>query len=169
MAIGTTIDGLNSVTSLTAQDEVPVWDKEATGEPTKKITAQNMANSVKSLADLKDTADVNALVSTALSSVFFAANVANLNSASDKASHTINVPNNSLHFLLIESTSTSLHAYGMVASTASGALTTQTMQKTNGLTLTYGTGAITVDLGSTARPLHVVDIRLRGSGFCTLS
>ena len=148
---------------------MPVWDAEASNEPTKKITAQNMANSVKSLADLKNTADVNALISTALDSVFFAANVANLNSASDKTSHTLNIPNNSLHFLLIESTSTGLHAYGMVASTSSGALTTQTMQKTNGITLTNGTGAITVNLGSTARPLHVVDIRLRGTGFCTLS
>lgn len=169
MAIGTTIDGLNSVTSLTAQDEVPVWDKEASGEPTKKITAQNMANSVKSLADLKNTTDVNDLISTALGSVFFAANVSNVNSASNKTSHTLNVPNDSLHFLMLESTSSGLHAYGMVASTASGVLVTQTMQKTNGLTLTNGTGAITVDLGSTARPLHVVDIRLRGSGFCTLS
>lgn len=49
MAIGTTIDGLNVVTSLTANDEVPLWDAEATGEPTKKITAQNLANSVKGL------------------------------------------------------------------------------------------------------------------------
>lgn len=49
MPIGTTIDGLNAVTSLTTNDEVAVWDKEATGEPTKKITGQNLANSVKGL------------------------------------------------------------------------------------------------------------------------
>lgn len=53
MPIGTTIDGLNAVTSLTTNDEVPVWDKEASGEPTKKITAQNLASSVKTLADLQ--------------------------------------------------------------------------------------------------------------------
>lgn len=59
MAIGTTIDGLNTVTSLTAQDKVPVWDNEAPGEPTKNITAQNMANSVKSLASLPNTTEMN--------------------------------------------------------------------------------------------------------------
>lgn len=59
MAIETTIDGLNSVTSLTAQDEVPVWDAEASGEPTKKITAQNMAASVKTLGRLVNTSEMN--------------------------------------------------------------------------------------------------------------
>ena len=59
MAIGTTIDGLNAVTSLTAQDEVPVWDAEASGEPTKKITAQNMAASVKTLGSLVNTMEMN--------------------------------------------------------------------------------------------------------------
>lgn len=59
MAIGTTIDGLNSVTSLTTNDEVPVWDKEASGEPTKKITAQNMAASVKTLGSLVNTTEMN--------------------------------------------------------------------------------------------------------------
>ena len=62
MAIGTTIDGLNTVTSLTTNDEVPVWDAEASGEPTKKITAQNMAASVKSLADLPNTTEMNTAI-----------------------------------------------------------------------------------------------------------
>lgn len=53
MPIGTTIDGLNAVTSLTANDEVAVWDKEASDEPTKKITGQNLASSVKTLANLQ--------------------------------------------------------------------------------------------------------------------
>ena len=49
-----TIDGLNPLTTLTAGDELPVWDAEASAEePTKKITAQNMANSVKTLANLQ--------------------------------------------------------------------------------------------------------------------
>lgn len=56
---GTTIDSLNAVTSLTAQDEVPVWDAEASGEPTKKITAQNMAASVKTLGSLVNTTEMN--------------------------------------------------------------------------------------------------------------
>ena len=59
---GMTIDGLNTVSSLTAQDEVPVWDKEASGEHTKKITAQNMAASVKSLASLPNTNEMNAAI-----------------------------------------------------------------------------------------------------------
>lgn len=59
---GMTIDGLNTVSALTAQDEVPVWDKEASGEPTRKITAQNMANSVKSLANLPNTTEMNAAI-----------------------------------------------------------------------------------------------------------
>lgn len=50
-----TIDELNALTALTAGDEIPVWDAEASGEPTKKITAQNMANSVKTLANLQGT------------------------------------------------------------------------------------------------------------------
>ena len=63
---GMTIDGLNTVSSLTAQDEVPVWDKEASGEPTKKITAQNFASSIKTLESLLGTGDVvNNLTSTA--------------------------------------------------------------------------------------------------------
>lgn len=63
MAIGTTIDGLNVVTSLTTNDEVPVWDKEASGEPTKKITASNLASSVKSLASLPNITEMNAAIS----------------------------------------------------------------------------------------------------------
>lgn len=56
---GTTINGLNAVTSLTANDEVPVWDAEASGEPTKKITAQNMTASVKTLGSLVNTSEMN--------------------------------------------------------------------------------------------------------------
>ena len=59
---GMTIDSLNTVSSLTAQDEVPVWDKEASGEHTRKITAQNMANSVKSLASLPNTTEMNTAI-----------------------------------------------------------------------------------------------------------
>ena len=47
-----TIDELIAATGLTANDEIPIWDAEATGEPTKKITAQNLAASVKALAGL---------------------------------------------------------------------------------------------------------------------
>lgn len=61
---GMTIDGLNAVSTLTAQDEVPVWDKESSGEPTRKITAQNFANAVKSLASLIGTGDLAELLPT---------------------------------------------------------------------------------------------------------
>lgn len=55
-----TINGLNALTTLTAGDELPVWDVEASAEePTKKITAQNMAASVKSLGSLIGTGDLD--------------------------------------------------------------------------------------------------------------
>lgn len=38
-----TIDELLVAAGLTANDEIPIWDAEAMGEPTKKITAANMA------------------------------------------------------------------------------------------------------------------------------
>lgn len=38
-----TIDELLAASGLTANDEIPIWDAEATGEPTKKIVAQNLA------------------------------------------------------------------------------------------------------------------------------
>lgn len=58
-----TIDGLNPLTTLTAGDELPVWDVEASAEePTKKITAQNMAASVKSLASLPNTTEMNSAI-----------------------------------------------------------------------------------------------------------
>lgn len=47
-----TIDELLSAAGLTANDEIPVWDAEATGEPTKKITAQQLATAVVALANL---------------------------------------------------------------------------------------------------------------------
>ena len=56
---GMTINGLNPLSALTADDKIPVWDTGASGEPTKEITAQNMANSVKSLASLPNTAEMN--------------------------------------------------------------------------------------------------------------
>ena len=54
-----TIDGLNALTALTAADEVPVWDSEESGEPTKKITASNLTASVKSLGSLIGTGDLD--------------------------------------------------------------------------------------------------------------
>lgn len=47
-----TINELLALANLTANDEIPVWDAEATGEPTKKITAQQLAASVVALANL---------------------------------------------------------------------------------------------------------------------
>lgn len=45
-----TIDQLNTLASLTANDKIPVWDNEATGEPAKKITAQSLATALIALA-----------------------------------------------------------------------------------------------------------------------
>jgi hypothetical protein len=61
-----TIHELLALTGLTESDEIPVWDAEASSEPTKKITAQNFASSIKTLASLLGTADVvDNLTSTA--------------------------------------------------------------------------------------------------------
>lgn len=46
-----TIDDLLAITGLTASDEIPLWDAEATGEPTKKITAANLALSMMALSN----------------------------------------------------------------------------------------------------------------------
>lgn len=60
-----TIHELLALTGLTGSDEIPVWDEEASGEPTKKITAQNFAAAIKTLASLLGTGDVvNNLTST---------------------------------------------------------------------------------------------------------
>ncbi len=44
-----TIDELLAAAGLTANDEIPIWDAESTGEPTKKITAQNFATAIATL------------------------------------------------------------------------------------------------------------------------
>lgn len=44
-----TIDELLVITELTANDEIAIWDAEATGEPTKKITATNLAASMAAI------------------------------------------------------------------------------------------------------------------------
>lgn len=64
---GMTIDELGSVSAITANDEVPVWDAEAgASEPTKKVTGSDLASSVKTLGSLLGTSDVvNNLTSTA--------------------------------------------------------------------------------------------------------
>ena len=47
-----TIHELLQAAGLTANDEIPIWDVEGTGEPTKKITAQQLASAVVALANL---------------------------------------------------------------------------------------------------------------------
>lgn len=58
--VGKTIDQLNQVTAITASDEIVVYDAEAgTGvEPTKKITGQNAAESLKNLGNMVDLSDI---------------------------------------------------------------------------------------------------------------
>ena len=191
---GMTIDDLNTVAAMTAQDEVPVWDNEASGEPTKKVTGQNLANSVKSLANLPNTTEMNTALSgkqdmltfdttpimgsnnpvtsggvyTAIQQSTAIFNAVRLNSASNKTSHTINIPTDSAHFLIICSTSYGLNAYGIVATT-SGGLVNENNLAVEGITLSVGTGTLIVNVGSTARPLVVIDICIRGEGHCTLS
>jgi len=47
-----TIHELLQAAGLTANDEIPIWDVDGTGEPTKKITAQQLAAAVVTLANL---------------------------------------------------------------------------------------------------------------------
>jgi hypothetical protein len=47
-----TIHELLQAAGLTANDEIPIWDADGTGEPTKKITAQQLAAAVVALANL---------------------------------------------------------------------------------------------------------------------
>lgn len=83
---GMTIDSLNTVSSLTAQDEVPVWDKEASGEPTRKIAAQNMTNSVKTLGSLVNTTEMNNAIAQSTADVIRTGDVVNnlTSTATDK-------------------------------------------------------------------------------------
>lgn len=91
-----TIHELLALTGLTGSDEIPVWDEEASGEPTKKITAQNFAAAIKTLASLLETGDVvNDLTSTATDKPLSAAqgkalndNITNKN-ALTSTSHTV--------------------------------------------------------------------------------
>ena len=107
-------------------------------------------------------------LSDQIGSLIDAFEVKRIDSSSEKTTHTINVPNNSVHFLLIQCTSNSIHGYGIVASTSGGSINIVTMQK-DGITMTTGTGTISCAIGSTARPMGIVDIKLRGAGWCTLS
>lgn len=52
-----TIDELLAAAGLTANDEIPIWDAESSGEPTKKITAQQLAAAVVTLAAVARSGD----------------------------------------------------------------------------------------------------------------
>jgi len=52
-----TIHELLAAAGLTANDEIPIWDAEATGEPSKKITAQQLAAAVVTLAAVSRSGD----------------------------------------------------------------------------------------------------------------
>lgn len=83
---GMTINGLNPLSALTADDKIPVWDTGASGEPTKEITAQNMANSVKSLASLPNTTEMNTAIEQSTADVIRTGDVVNslTSTATDK-------------------------------------------------------------------------------------
>jgi hypothetical protein len=111
---GMTINGLNPLSALTADDKIPVWDTGASGEPTKEITAQNMANSVKSLAGLPNTTEMNAAIAQSTAYERIPAN-SDLNDytsegkfyiATDSdASNIANTPSNSSGKLIVIATS----------------------------------------------------------------
>ena len=74
---GMTINGLNPLSALTADDKIPVWDTGASDEPTKEITAQNMANSVKSLASLPNNTEMNTAIEQSTADVIRTGDVIN--------------------------------------------------------------------------------------------
>lgn len=100
-----TIDELLALTGLTGSDEIPVWDKEASGEPTKKITAQNFAAAVKTLASLLGTGDVvNDLTNPSTSTVPSTMATMSLIPSGDIASgnsQTLTPPSGGSHLLIL--------------------------------------------------------------------
>ena len=66
-----TIDELLAAVDLTANDEIPLWDAEATGEPTKKITAANMAATMAALSGQQLTPSAAFSIPTAGNSVSY--------------------------------------------------------------------------------------------------
>lgn len=175
-AINSLADGLaiiangNVHAAITAGQFVYVRNHDTLSEGLYVASSNISANGTLSGSNLTadESGGLNALNSN-IANLFMNANIREIVSSSDKQQHTLTVPNDSLHFLIIQSTSVSVHAYGIVATTGGGVIGHDTIQETSGITLTYGTGQITIDVGSTARPLSVLDIRMRGSGFCSLS
>jgi hypothetical protein len=75
-----TIDELLAASALTVNDEIPIWDAEAMGEPTKKITAANMAVVMAALSGQQ-------LTPSAAFSIPAAGNSVSYNMAGMTASH----------------------------------------------------------------------------------
>jgi len=75
-----TIDELLAAVDLSANDEIPIWDAEATGEPTKKITAANLVASVATIGAYQ-------LTPSAAFSIPAAGNSVSYNMAGMTASH----------------------------------------------------------------------------------
>lgn len=91
-----------------------------------------------------------------------------LTSSTNKTVHEINVPNDTLHFLIFGATSYAIHGYGMVASTSSGSIDAETL-KLEGITITTSNGKVTCNIGATARPFYMLDVLIRGNEYCSLS
>ena len=119
---GMTINGLNPLSALTADDKIPVWDTGASGEPTKEITAQNMANSLKSLASLPNTTEMNAAIAQSTArSVYASSDVFNAQSGGTiKANYSFSTKMANVCYLQLNVTAASSGSLVTVAELKSG-------------------------------------------------
>ena len=79
-----------------------------------------------------------------------------------KKTYTINVPNGSSHFLMINSTAPGNRAIIYVGTTSGGQIVRDSIDVA-GCTIADGTGSITITIeGTTARPIFILDLKIRG-------
>lgn len=79
-----------------------------------------------------------------------------------KLTYTIDVPNGSSHFLIINSNAPGNRAIIYVGATSGGIIMRDSIDVV-GYTITNGTGSITITIdGTTTRPIFILDLRIRG-------
>lgn len=79
-----------------------------------------------------------------------------------KLTYTINVPNGSSHFLIINSNAPGNRAIIFIGATSVGQIVRDNID-VGGYTITTGTGSITITVdGTTARTIYILDLKIRG-------
>lgn len=82
--------------------------------------------------------------------------------ATAKTSYTITVPTGSMHYIAIGSNAAGVRAFIFLGQPSSGNASKVDID-VGSVTLTAGAGSLSVNVGSTARPITIVDIKLTGS------